>query len=55
MTFFLPMLGVLSKLKKLTMVNEYVNMVKLMFENVESCVCFNGSIIKSFKIERGIK
>lgn len=37
------------------MAGEYINMVKLLFENVEACVCFNGSIIKSFKIERGIK
>jgi hypothetical protein len=37
------------------MASEYVNMVKLLFENVETCVCFKGIIIKSFKIERGIK
>jgi hypothetical protein len=37
------------------MANEYINIVKLLFDYVEARVCLNGSIIKSFKIERGIK
>lgn len=34
------------------MASEYINMVKLLFENVEACVCFDGSIIKDIQDQK---
>ncbi len=39
----------------LRMVNEFINMVKLLFQDAESSFYFNGNMMTSFQIRRGVK
>jgi len=42
-------------LEKMGIVVEFVNMVKVLFQDAEVTVCINGGITSSFKVERGVR
>ncbi len=42
-------------LEKMGMVVEFINMVKVLFQDVKAKVCINWGIINSFKMERGLR
>jgi hypothetical protein len=39
----------------LRMVNEFINMVKLLYQDAESSIYFNGNMMTSFQISRGVR
>jgi hypothetical protein len=41
-------------LKKIGMVVEFVNMVKVLFQDVEATICINGASTSSFKVEKRV-
>jgi hypothetical protein len=42
-------------LGKFGMVRKFINMVRLLFNNVKAFICFTKNIMKSFMIEIGIR
>jgi hypothetical protein len=42
-------------LEKMGMVVEFINMVKVLFQDMKAIVCINGGITSSFKVERRVR
>jgi hypothetical protein len=42
-------------LEKMGMVVEFINIVKVLFQDMEATICINGGITSSFKVERGVR
>lgn len=41
--------------KKMGMSQEFIEMVKMLVQDVEAVICVNGCITKTFTIERGVR
>lgn len=41
--------------EKMGMAQEFIEMVKMLVQDVEAVICVNGCITKTFTIERGVR
>ncbi len=42
-------------LEKMKVASEFIGMMKILFQDLKTSIIFNGGIIESFKVERGVR